>query len=127
MRCPECEDSFPFTWVRYMRAPLGRTCCPFCDARLVLKHRWFYWPAMVLGGALVCAAFFALGNSLTGSIVVTMAFTFLGGLLCVLPADKYLETHFSVLMPVGKRKSPAAEVPPVPEESNIQEPEEEQA
>lgn len=127
MKCPECEESFPFTWARYMRAPLGRTSCPSCGARLVLKHRWFYWPAMVLGGALLCAPLAVLGYRLTGSMVVTMLAAGIGWLLSGVPADYYLEARFSLLKPVGKAKIKSGETDPEQEESVAEEPQEENA
>jgi DNA-directed RNA polymerase subunit RPC12/RpoP len=128
MKCPECKDRFALTWLRYAKAPLGRISCPSCGARLVLKHRWFYWPAMLLGCALVCTAFLALGDRLTGSIVVTVLGATLGGLSLVLPADKYLEAHFSVLAPVSKAKATALadEAAPVPAGAAVLETETEQ-
>ena len=126
MKCPECEDSFPFTWARYLRAPLGRTNCPSCGARLALKHRWFYWPAMVLGGALLGAPLGVLGYYLTGSVIVTIVAAGVGWLLSGVPADWYLESRFSIPKMVGCRIVYPLKASDVSVENDGDEPKEEQ-
>ena len=116
MKCPECGETFALTWARYFRAPLGRLSCPDCGARLAFGHRWFYWPGMALGGAVMCAPLAWLGYRFTGSIVVTLACAALGWAVSGLPADWWLESRFAVLRVVGGQKvvyplKPDAETP----------------
>ena len=129
MKCPECKETIALTWSRYFRSPLGRMACPSCGVRLVLKHRWFYWPAMALSGILLCFPLSVLAYRLTGSMFVTMTAAATGWMISGLPADKYLEAHFAVLKPLGNKTAPANTAPTEPKSAaeTDSEPEEEQA
>lgn len=70
--------------------------CPLCHTRLVGKHRWFYWPLVILGCcvmgiplAFLGSAKYDLAGALTGWII--------GALAVGIPFDKFLERKFSVL------------------------------
>ncbi|SRR5258706_8874947 len=38
MTCPHCNHSFPLTWRRYAKSPLGKHTCPACGR--VSRFRW---------------------------------------------------------------------------------------
>ncbi len=74
MRCPACETEFNLTARMYAKAPLGRLGCPSCEARVVLRHRWFYWAWIIgvfLGEIPIMAATMLLTRSLW-SVPVTL-------------------------------------------------------
>ena len=125
MKCPECQNTFALTWIRYFRSPMGRLSCPNCGVQLALKHRWFYWPAMAFSGVVLCLPLAWLGYRLTDSIVVTMAAATIGWLISGLPADRWLEERFAVLKPLHKRGTPPEEMPMGPETRAEEEPKEE--
>ncbi len=126
MKCPECQTVFPLTWTRYFRAPWGRMDCPSCGVRLALKHRWFYWPAMALGGILLCFPLSVLAYRLTGSLVVTLVAAASGWILSGVPADLWLEERFAILRPVARAKTGVGKTLPAPGENHPKEPEKEQ-
>jgi hypothetical protein len=79
-------------------APSGRFLCPSCGVRLVGKHRWFYWPLLVvgcciMGGPLSLAGAYLCG--LTGALIGGTT----GCIMSGIPFDRYLEERFSVLKP----------------------------
>lgn len=96
MKCPECSTEFALTWRRYFTAPAGKFSCPACGITLKGKHRWWYWPLMVLG----C---FALGVPV--ACIVAKLFGFWAGVggwmagafISGLPVDRFLEDRFSIL------------------------------
>jgi hypothetical protein len=69
--------------------------CPSCNAGLVIKHRWFYWPLMILGCCILSVPLAILGAKYG---VAGAAMGFLIGAFGVgLPFDRFLENRFSVL------------------------------
>jgi hypothetical protein len=104
---------------------MGRMSCPSCGVRLAMKHRWFYWPAMVLSGIVLCVPLSLLAYRLTDSMVVTMLAATIGWILSGLPADKYLEANFAILKVAGKATISPDDAPPEPEEAAAEEPKEE--
>lgn len=52
MNCPYCNHSFPLTWSRYLRAPLGKHLCPGCGKCSRLRLTTGY-VAAVLAATLV--------------------------------------------------------------------------
>jgi hypothetical protein len=100
--------------------------CPGCGERLALKHRWFYWPAMVFGGTVLCLPLAWLGYRLTDSIVVTMSAATIGWLISGLPTDRWLEDRFAILKSLDNRGTPPKESPAEPKAAVDEEPEKEQ-
>jgi hypothetical protein len=70
-------------------------------------------------------ALIALGDRLTGSLLMSMVSAALVTLLAVIPADKYMEAHFAFLKPVKKGKASSDAVPPELETATEEEPQEE--
>ena len=66
MKCPQCTGNFPLTWRRYFGAPFGRMTCPLCKTKLIGKHRWFYWPLMLLGCWVLIVPLGMLGGAIYG-------------------------------------------------------------
>ncbi len=126
MKCPECQNVFPLTWVRYFGAPTGRMSCPNCDARLVGKHRWSYYPALVSAWLLLFAPIALLGFRFDDSMVMMMATATVSWLL-VLPFDRYMDDRFAVLNPMDKEEAPTNRAPFEPETDVVGATEEEQA
>lgn len=95
MKCSNCNHVFPLTWKRYFRAPFGRLRCPSCSAKLVGRHRWFYWPLVAFGA---CIGGFPLAY-LCSSRVEHGAFMgwIVGSILSGIPIDKYLESKFGIV------------------------------
>ncbi len=95
MKCPQCDNDFLLTWKRYIKAPLGRVSCPSCYAKLVVTHRWFYWPLMILGCCIlsiplaIFGARYGVAGALTGWAI--------GAFVVGIPFDRFLEIRFSVL------------------------------
>jgi len=98
MKCAGCGGDFESTWQRYAKAPFGSLICPLCDARLVGKHRWFYWVLMPFAVAVAVVPFMLLVFFFCYGPVVSIAVGVFVALLIVLPFDKYLESRFSVLV-----------------------------
>jgi hypothetical protein len=97
MKCPACSADFPLTWRRYFTAPLGRFPCPSCQKPLAGKHRWWYWPLMVLGCCVGGALFGYLAGTRFGLVAGTGA-AIVGGLISGILFDKYLESRFTILV-----------------------------
>ena len=95
MKCPQCNGEFPLTWARYFKAPLGRFSCPFCGAKLIGKHVWFYWPLLVLGCCVLGVPLAYLVGSHFGEIGGIAGWC-LGAMLGI-PIDRYLEGRFSII------------------------------
>ena len=96
MKCPKCLADFHLTWRLYLAAPFGKFPCPCCAVGLRGKHRWWYWPLMMLG---ICSLFVPVGY-LVGmhygwkfGIVAGLE----AGLVSGIPFDKFLESRFSIL------------------------------
>lgn len=88
MRCPQCNNDFALTWMRYIKAPFGRFVCPSCRTPLKGKHRWFYFPMAVLGVCILGVPF-GLLFGIPGWIV--------GASLSGFPFDLMLEKKFLTL------------------------------
>ena len=88
--------------------------CPNCGARLVGKHRWFYYPALVSAWMLLFVPIALLGFRLNNSMVMMMATATISWLL-VLPFDRYMDDRFAVLDPVDKKDASANGAPSKPE------------
>ena len=92
-----CDHEFSLTWTRYFKTPFGRMDCPSCRKKLVVTHRWFYWPLMLIGVCIlgiplaVCGSKFGIGGTSVG--------WFIGGFSGGIPFDRFLEERFSVLKP----------------------------
>jgi len=97
MKCPACSAEFPLTWRRYLTAPLGRFPCPCCKKPLAGKHRWYYWPLMVLGCCVCGVPFAYLAGTRFGLVAGTGA-GIVGGLISGIPFDNYLESRFTILV-----------------------------
>ena len=96
MKCPQCKGEFPLTWKRYIKAPFGRMICPLCHTKIVIKHRWFYWPLMLFGCFVIGIPLALLGGwkyDLAGTLIGW----FIGCIAFGIPFDKFLESKFSVL------------------------------
>ncbi len=96
MKCPQCNSNFRLTWQRYTRASFGRMSCPLCQAKLFSKHRWFYWPLVVLGCCALGTPLAYLGGrryALVGGLAGWVA----GAIVIGVPFDWFLESKFSVL------------------------------
>ena len=96
MTCPKCNQDFTLTWSRYASAPLGRLRCPHCATELIGKHRWFYWPLMILGCTSLALPLGMLGAHISGHHGALIGWS-IGGLSLGLPVDRYLEARFSLL------------------------------
>jgi hypothetical protein len=96
MKCPQCNGEFPLTWALYLKAPLGRFSCPFCGAKLIGKHVWFYYPLVVLGCCVLGVPLAYLVGAHFGSIGGIVGGCF-GALLSGIPIDRYLECRFSII------------------------------
>jgi hypothetical protein len=83
------------TWRLYFRAPLGRMSCPLCGAKLRFIHRWFYWLAVPAVSAIVVVPLVLLGFGLWG-LVWGAVLGVIGGLLIVVPFDRWMESRFAV-------------------------------
>jgi hypothetical protein len=70
--------------------------CPLCQTKLVGRHRWFYWPLLVLGCLVLGIPLAYLGDKSYG-LVGGIAGLVAGGLIVGLPFDKYLESDFGIL------------------------------
>ena len=95
MKCPQCDNDFPLTWKRYIKAPFGRMSCPSCHVKLVTTHRWCYWPLMILGCCILGIPLAILGANYGVAGVLTG--WFIGALGVGIPFDRFLERRFSVL------------------------------
>jgi hypothetical protein len=100
--------------------------CPDCGARLVGRHRWFYYPALVSAWLLLFVPIALLGFRFDDSMVMMMATATVSWLL-VLPFDRYLDDRFAVLTPMVKEEAPTNKAPSEPETDVEEAAEEEQS
>jgi uncharacterized protein (UPF0212 family) len=101
IECPQCGGEFRLTWRLYVRAPVGTMSCPLCGAKLRFTHRWFYWVAIPAAAALVVVPLTLVGFQLQG-LGLGAALGIVGGLVIVVPFDKWMESTFAV--PVVDRR-----------------------
>jgi hypothetical protein len=70
--------------------------CPLCHARLVVEHRWFYRPLMLLGCTAMGIPLAYLGGT-RYDLLGGLAGWIIGATAIGMPWDKLLESKFSVL------------------------------
>ena len=58
MTCPHCNHSFPLTWSRYFRAPLGKHTCPSCGRRAKFKLTATYLAVVLIAWLIFYGAAF---------------------------------------------------------------------
>ena len=109
MICPYCNHSFPLTWARYFRSPLGKHDCPECGAVSRLN-----WPPSYFAFAiLVWVAY------VTASLFLTQSFTpterrhplgapyflaiYLIGCVIIVPLDRWYDERFRKLEKPGEK------------------------
>ena len=99
MKCPQCNDEFSLTWGLYLSAPFGRFKCPCCEAKLKGTHRWFYYPAAVLGICVLTIPFYFLWGW-SGLLI---------GALISVPIDREVEKKFSILV-INRKSKPLTSI-----------------
>lgn len=97
MKCPACSAEFRLTWRRYLTAPSGHFPCPGCQRPLVGRHRWWYWPLLVLG-CCACGVPCAILVGIHFGRAAALGAWIVGGLISGMPFDKYLENRFTALV-----------------------------
>lgn len=113
MKCPRCDETIVVTWGRYFKAPSGRFTCPACEAGLKGRHKWFYWPLLLVGCCVMGAPMAMLGH-LYFKIPGAVSGWLIGAVVVGLPFDKYLENRIGVLAP-DKHTEPHGEAGEDPE------------
>ncbi len=103
MICPHCKRSFPLTWGRYLRSPLGKHQCPDCGEVSRLNWPKAYFAFAIL--AWVC--FVTLAFFLTQSFTLTEArrpvgvryylAIYLIGCAVLVPLDRWYDERFRKL------------------------------
>jgi hypothetical protein len=69
--------------------------CPLCGVDIRFAHRWFYWVAVPAAAAIVVVPLVLLGFRLQG-LPLGAVLGVAGGLLIVIPFDRWMESRFAV-------------------------------
>ena len=114
MTCPHCHHSFPLTWGRYARSPLGRHTCPSCHKLSKFKLTLAYCLLVVVSWVALFALIFGLTALLLprGAQVLGLYY-FLGlyliGLVFLIPLNRFYDEKFRKLEKVDDTE--AGDVP----------------
>lgn len=102
MKCPHCHHEFRLTWKRYLWTRAGHHECPQCHQLSRFRFTYLYFlalfPAFGLGGFPAGFLFLILFGQNIGFIGFL-----LGGLLTVLPIDKFIDDRFRPLEKITPR------------------------
>jgi hypothetical protein len=105
MKCPYCGGEVKLSWKKYWASPLGNHNCPACDGRFRLNHSFRYY-LIILGAALLLGLLLTLSTRFFKlSLTAALIFYALGGLVLLVPLDRWIDAKWRKTEPVHKKES----------------------
>jgi hypothetical protein len=103
MTCPHCHHSFPLTWSRYVRSPLGKHTCPQCRAASRLSWTFSYFAFVILAWVSFVTLAFLVTHWLwphderVGEHAPYYLGVYLAGCVLIVPLDRWYDERFRTL------------------------------
>ena len=110
MTCPYCNQSFPLTWGRYVKSPLGKHTCPACGKVSRLGFTASYFVVIVVAWILILALAFLFTVLIfpkTWRRVIGIPFAalvYIIGCVVLIPFDKFFDARFRKLKKLKDEK-----------------------
>src|SRR5688572_19043673 len=103
MTCPYCNHSFPLTWRRYAKSPLGKHTCPACSRKSKFTLTSFYltflmvsWIVFFVLAVVVTLLVFPMTwQQLVG--IPYFVVLYLVGCIVIIPLDRIFDEWFRKL------------------------------
>jgi hypothetical protein len=103
MVCPHCHRSFPLSWGRYIRSPLGKHMCPECGESSRLSWTLSYFAFLIVAWVSFVTVAFLVTRWLwphfeqTGEQAPFYVAVYLTGCVLIVPLDRWYDERFRKL------------------------------